>query len=156
MRKKKSPETKRKEKLWKLVAQFIKDRDSLEAGFERGSKKGYCIDCGLYCEGSSMHAGHFFPKSCSGARLKYHPHNINSQRGGCNVGYAQERVKIAYTAAMIKKYGIGIIDWFNKLKNLYMKRDKLYYETLISLYEKGYSPETEKEILEYLEKDIHR
>ena len=108
---------------------------------------GYCFDCGEYAEGQQFQAGHFEASGSCGAILRYHPHNMNGQKGGCNVGYAQERVKINYTLKMIDKYGREYVDHLKSLKNKQIKADIIFYETMIELYKKG----NEEDIINYLE-----
>lgn len=108
---------------------------------------GYCFDCGEYAEGQQFQAGHFEASGSSGAILRYHPHNMNGQKGGCNVGYVQERVKINYTLKMIDKWGREYVDHLKQLKNKSIKADIIFYETMIELYKKG----NEEDIIDYLE-----
>lgn len=108
---------------------------------------GYCFDCGEWAEGQQFQCGHFEPSGSSGAILRYHPMNMNGQKGGCNVGYVQERVKINYTLAMIKKYGQDKLNRLRQLKYKTIKADIVFYETMVELYKKG----NEEDIISYLE-----
>jgi len=108
---------------------------------------GYCFDCGLWSEGQQFQAGHFYPSGSCGALLRYHPQNMHGQRGGCNMKHQQEKVKINYTLAMIKKYGKKRVEELGRLKNRSIKADSIFYETMIKLYEQ----KDEKKIIKYLE-----
>lgn len=130
-----------KKKLWKEVARFIKERDGE-----------YCFDCGLHCTGQQLQAGHWIPNSTSGARLRYHPHNIHSQAGKCNLRYQQEDVKVRYSLTMAKVYGEKRVNELYQLKNKYMKDDRFYVMRLIELYSNPYSESLEMEIIDFLEK----
>lgn len=124
---------KAKAKLEKLSHDFVRHRDSVSPE----EIKGYCFDCGKLCEGQQFQAGHWQPSGSCGAVLRYHPHNMHGQSGGCNCGYRQEQVKINYTMRMIDKYGKEYVDFLMRLKNKSIKADILFYEKLISLYEEG-------------------
>lgn len=133
---------KAKQKLEKLSHDFVRRRDS----FEPEQKRGFCIDCGKLVEGQQFQAGHWQPSGSCGALLRYHPHNMHGQAGGCNCGYQQEQVKIRYTMAMIEKYGNDYVKELLSLKNRSIRADINFYETLIELYEEG----SEEEISLYL------
>lgn len=121
-----------KKDLEKISHDYIRRRDGINAEL-----KGHCIDCGDYAEGQQWQCGHWEPSGASGALLRYHPHNMHGQAGKCNVGYAQERVKIAYTMRMIQKYGQERADEIRRLKHRIIKADRYFYETLIRLYKEG-------------------
>lgn len=121
---KKSPETKLKEKLWKIVSKRIKARD-----------ENICFTSKKYVEGANAHCGHGIPSSVCGGRLRYHPANLHCQSyheninlGGHGVQYYQEQVKA---------YGQEYVDYLYSLKDNYIKVDKQFYETLIELYTNG-------------------
>ena len=133
---------KAKDKLEKLSHDFVRRRDSINPE----EIKGYCIDCGKLCEGQQAQAGHWQPSGSCGAILRYHPHNMHLQAGGCNCGYHQEQVKINYTMAMIKRYGKKYTQYLLELRNRTIKADINFYESLIELYEAG----NEDEIANYL------
>lgn len=126
------PIPKLKKDLETLSHTFIRKRDGIN-----GEIKGYCIDCGGYSEGQQFQAGHWLPSGSSGALLRYHPHNMHGQKGGCNVGYVQERVKADYTLKMIDKYGREYVDRLRQMKNKTIKADRFFYQTMIDLYKKG-------------------
>ena len=131
-------------KLEKVCHDFIRRRDSIEPNVEIG---GYCFDCGKLTYKQMFQAGHFLPSGSCGAILRFHPHNIHGQAGGCNCKYQQEKVKINYTMAMIKKYGKKYVDSLIALRNKSIKADSIFYEKMIDLYEAG----DEEAIVDYLE-----
>ena len=132
-----------KKELEEVSHTYIRKRDS-KNDYEIA---GNCFDCGMWAEGQQFQAGHFEPSGSCGAVLRYHPHNMHGQRGGCNVGYVQERVKINYTLAMIKKYGQKRVDELRRLKQKIIKADIIFYEKMIELYKAG----DEEAIVNYLE-----
>jgi len=132
------------QKLEKVSHDFIRRRDSIEPDIVIG---GYCFDCGKLTYRQMFQAGHFLPSGSCGAILRYHPRNIHGQASGCNCKYQQEKVKINYTMAMIKKYGKKYVDSLIALRNKSIKADSIFYQKMIDLYEAG----DEEAIVEYLE-----
>jgi len=132
-----------KKELEILSHTFVRKRDSINDI----EIKGFCFDCGMYAEGQQFQAGHFEPSGSCGAVLRYHPRNMHGQRGGCNVGYVQEKVKINYTLSMIDKYGRKYVDKLKQMRNKTIKADIIFYETMIELYKQG----DEQKICDYLE-----
>ena len=98
--KSKNPTNKAAKELEEVSHTYIRKRDSKTKDFIGGN----CFDCDKYCEGQQFQSGHFSPSGSCGAVLRYHPHNMHGQSGGCNCKYQQEKVKIDYTMRMIKKY----------------------------------------------------
>lgn len=130
--KKKDPTVKLKNILYKLSHDYIRRRDGME-----GDMRGYCFDCGNYAEGRNFQCGHFVPDAAGGAILRYHPHNMHGQAAGCNMKHQQESVKINYTLKMINKYGIDYVEYLKSLKNVVIKADSVFYQTMIDLYKEG-------------------
>jgi hypothetical protein len=91
-RERKTPLAKLKRAMWTLFAGYVKGRD--------GNR---CISCpatGL--EGSNWHAGHFFTSGAHG-NIRFHPKNVHSQCGRCNVWL---RGNVAnYAVAFLDRYG---------------------------------------------------
>lgn len=132
-----------KRKLEELSHAFVRRRDStVDEGYG-----GKCFDCKNVVYGQHFQAGHFEPSGSCGARLRYHPHNMHGQASGCNMKLQQEKVKIAYTIAMIDKYGREYVDKLRAYKNKTIDADIIFYETMVDLYRKG----DEDLIVEYLE-----
>lgn len=135
-----------KKKLEELSHTFIRKRDSIDSDFIGG----YCFDCGVYAEGQQFQCGHWERDSTGGALLRYHPHNMHGQAGGCNMKERQEVVKIVYTLRMIDTYGREYVDKLRFMKNKSIKADIIFYEKMIELYEKG----DENKIVEFLNNHI--
>lgn len=134
---------KAKKDLEKISHDYIRRRDSIN-DYEI---KGHCIDCGSLAEGQQFQCGHWQPSGSSGALLRFHPHNMHGQKGGCNTAWQQEKVKIDYTLVMIQRYGADYVAHLRVLKNKTIKADIIFYTTLIELYKEG----DEFKIVEYLE-----
>jgi len=132
-----------KDELEKISHTYVRKRDS-KNDYEIA---GNCFDCDEWAEGQQFQAGHFEPSGSCGAILRYHPHNMHGQKGGCNSQYQQEKVKVAYTLRMIDKYGREYVDHLRQLKNKQIKADIIFYETMIELYKNG----DEQAIVDYLE-----
>ncbi len=122
---------------------FVRRRDSINEN-EIG---GHCFDCGKLVFARDFQCGHWIPDSTGGALLRYHPQNMHGQASGCNCGYNQEMVKINYTLAMEKKYGLARVQELRQLKNKSIKADIIFYDTLISLYKQG----NQQNIIDWLE-----
>lgn len=93
-RERKSPMGTVRRTLWVLFSRYVKERDG-----------NVCFTCGASgLEGSNWHAGHLI--SGAKASTRYHPANVHSQCGKCNVWL---RGNIAeYTFRHIDKYGEAV------------------------------------------------
>lgn len=138
----KQPINKLQKELYEVSHTYIRKRDSISDD----KIGGYCFDCGKYEEGQQFQAGHFIPDASGGAILRYHPHNMHGQRGGCNMKHQQETVKINYTLKMIEKYGRKYVDKLKALKWKTIRADEIFYNKMIELYKAG----NEKKIISYL------
>lgn len=132
-----------KAKLEKISHDFVRRRDSKVDDRLAGN----CVDCGLWTEGGQFQAGHFESSGGNGAWLRYHPRNMHGQAGGCNMARSQEKVKISYTLKMIDKYGREYVDYLRSYKQISIKADIYYYESLYNMYQNG----TEEQICEWLD-----
>jgi len=141
-KKSKNPVIKLKYKLVEISHTHVRKRDSVS------DEKigGYCFDCKYYIEGQQFQAGHWIPDS-KGVITRYHPHNMHGQAGKCNCAYQQEFVKINYTFAMQKKYGIKYCKKLKEMSEKTIRVNVLFYTKMIELYEIG----DEQEIIKYLE-----
>ena len=130
-----------KKKLYEVSHKYIRDRDCKDG-------KGHCIDCNKEVGAKWIQCGHFIPDHSGQILLRYHPHNMWGQFSGCNLKFAQERVKINYTLAMIDKFGRAYVDSLVKMVDAgrAVKVDLSFYETMITLYEEG----DEGKIINYL------
>lgn len=139
--------TQEKKKLAKVLEKishdYIRHRDSVDETIIGG----YCFDCGTLAMGQQFQAGHFIADSVGGALLRYHPHNMHGQSGGCNMKHSQERVKIEYTIKMQEKYGIDYVNKLRALKLKSIKADSIFYNRMIELYTEG----DEDKIVDYLD-----
>lgn len=146
----KSETAKKIQLLTKLSHDFVRNRDSVHGN---GTFAGYCFDCNNWCEGQQFQAGHWIADSVGGMLLRYHPHNMHGQSGGCNMKYSQERVKINYTFKMIDKYGKEYVDHLRSLQHkkdaigMPLRADSIFYDKMIELYTKG----EESKIVAYLD-----
>lgn len=130
-------------KLVELSHSYIRRRDSIDEDVIGG----HCFDCGTLVFGQQFQAGHFIADSVGGALLRYHPHNMHGQSGGCNMKHSQERVKIEYTIKMQEKYGVDYVNHLRQMKNKSIKADSIFYNRMIELYKEG----NEQKIIDYLE-----
>ncbi len=130
--------------LTQISHDYIRYRDSV------GDHEGFggnCFDCGDLAFGQFFQCGHWQPNGGSGAILRFHPHNMHGQAAKCNTAWQQEKVKIDYTLAMIKKYGAERVEKLRYLRNKTIKADIIFYNQLIELYKIG----NEDMIVAYLE-----
>lgn len=130
-----------KKKLYEVSHAHVRARDSKD-GFGR------CIDCKKKVGIKWLQCGHFIPDQSGHILLRYHPHNMHGQFSGCNLRFAQERVKINYTLVMIDRYGREYVDSLLAMVDVgrAMKVDLSFYEEMIKLYEEG----DEDNIINYL------
>lgn len=74
-----------------------------------------CFTCGKYENYKLVDAGHYIPKATSGSYLKFYEKNVHVQCQDCN------RIKAGnykvYKDRLIVKYGLGIIEELNALRN---------------------------------------
>ena len=94
--------------LWKLLSLYIRKKDMDWKCFVN------CFTCGRYENYKLVDAGHYIPKSTSGSYLKFYEKNIHVQCQDCN------RLKggnyAVYKERLIVKYGLGIIEELNSLR----------------------------------------
>lgn len=81
-----------KKKLWRLFAQFIKQRDGM-----------FCVTCGEYCEGRNRQAGHYMPKGACGLEYYFGETNVHVQCAKCNC-FLHGNIP-NYRKFIIRKYG---------------------------------------------------
>jgi len=132
--KKKVSITKLKLKLWKIVADRIKERDNF-----------ICYTSGRKVEGSGAHCGHGMSNSICGARLRYHPKNLHCQSYYENIHASGNGIQ--YYQNQLRDYGQEEVNKLYALKNKYIKADVIFYETLTELYKNA----SWEEIEDYLE-----
>ena len=132
--------------LTELSHTFVRKRDSVSG--DGNVFGGPCCSCGKFCGGSDFQAGHWEADSTGGAILRYHPQNMHGQGGFCcNINrHGQQRMGVAYTMFMIKRYGLKHVEFLRSLKKKVIKADIIFFETMIELYRQG----DEKKIVAYL------
>jgi hypothetical protein len=92
-KKRKTPLAKLKRDLWALFAAYVKERDG-----------NVCFVCGATgLEGGNWHAGHLF-NSENNSVLRYHPKNVHSNCGRCNV-WLRGNIAV-YAARFLDVYGV--------------------------------------------------
>ena len=110
-----------KNKLWKLVSEYIRKRD-----------KGICITCGRWAEGKGYHAGHYIPKAICGMVLRYSDRNIYGQCYNCNINLGGNGAK--FHIELVKRYGQGFVDDLWKQKEILIKWEEEDYLRMIEYY----------------------
>lgn len=114
------------DKLWKLFSKFIRMRDANDNGIV------LCITCGTPRFWKNCDAGHFIGRQHK--RVKFHEWNVNGQCKPCN-GWGQgEQAK--YEIAINNKFGCGTSDSLRVIKKLGKIPNRIWYEVMISVYEK--------------------
>lgn len=120
--------------LWKLVSNFIRERD-----------KYICFTSGVKVSGSNAHCGHMYPSSVSGILLRYHPHNLACQSYVENIHHSGNGA-VFYQKAL-EKYGHEKMNTLKQLKQASAQGDRHFYTTMIDLYKQG----NEENIVKFLE-----
>jgi len=128
------PVSRLKKTLWKLVSDFIRQRD-----------KYICFTSGVRVAGSNAHCGHMYPSSVSGILARYHPHNLACQSYLENIHHSGNGAEFYQRA--LKKYGQDKMDRLKRLKQHSAQGDRYFYTTMIDLYKQG----DEEEIVKFLE-----
>lgn len=123
-----------KKTLWKLVSEFIRERDFY-----------LCRTCGRHGAGSQIHAGHFIPNASGGALLRYHPENIYAQCYHCNINLGGDGAN--YYRILELQYGQDLIKKLFNLKLHSIQADRYFYDSLINLYKNR----NQEEIVKFLE-----
>lgn len=112
-------------KCQKTINKYIRLRDC------NGLGGANCISCGIWYEFSKLDAGHFIPIT-SGA-LRFDERNINAQCIKCN-RYLHGNIR-HYQKAMIRKYGLSVIEELEKRE---FEPYKWTVEELEQLHDKYY------------------
>lgn len=114
-----------KKKLWKIFSEYIRRREADENGFVA------CISCGKIDHWKNQDAGHYIPKSL-GLSVYFEEKSVHSQCRGCNL-FRHGNLS-AYAISLRKKYGDGILEELDRIKNTPVKFSKLDYEEMIEKY----------------------
>lgn len=121
-KKSKTPLAKAKTKLWKVLKELIEIRDG-----------DTCISCGAEgLKGHHKHGGHFIPSSSCGGFLRYDLRNVHVQCSTCNLFRGGAGAE--YTRALEKKYSTGFVDNIIEDKQVSIKLDVNYVESLTNYY----------------------
>lgn len=122
-KKSKTPLAKAKGKLWKVLKQVIEIRDG-----------DTCISCGAEgLRGHNKHGGHFIPSSSCGGFLRYDLRNVHIQCSTCNLFRGGAGAE--YTRALEKKYSTAFVDKVIADKQVSIKLDVDYIESLTEYYQ---------------------
>lgn len=117
---KKSKDWRLKKKLDELVSQYVRRRD-----------KGICYTCGAKNPWKETDAGHYIKRSCW--RLRFAKRNVHCQCTKCNTFLRGNMDK--YAVHLEEDYGTGILQEFNRLKDMPVKIWKIKeLEDLIIYY----------------------
>lgn len=99
-----------------------------------------CVVCGKHVDPNmpgakqEMHAGHYISRKYKSLLLD--PKNCNSQCRLCNGKQNWEGVDERYTRYVIDKYGVGILDYYNKKKNEVVNITHKEWEELAEFWSK--------------------
>lgn len=113
-----------KTKLDRIFSEYIRLRDASPQGFTR------CISCGKVVPWKEADCGHFVNRSHVSTR--FHEKNCNAQCRKCN--RFDEGNPIGYMRGLVAKYGDGIIEKLEVLKNQNTKYSEFEYKVLIDYY----------------------
>ena len=114
-----------KKKLWKIFSEYIRRRDADENGMVK------CISCPTVKHWTEMDAGHFHPKSL-GLQVYFVEKNVHAQCQRCNLFLQGNQYQ--YALALEAKYGKGILEEFEQIKNTPLKLSRVDYMELIEKY----------------------
>jgi len=105
-----------KVKLWKVFAEYIKQRDRRK-----------CFTCNkTILPGKGLHCGHFIPSAVCGYELRYDEENVHVQCYFCNInlgGYGS-----MYYKKMLECYGEGKVKKIFKKLEYHNKNKKAWKE----------------------------
>lgn len=114
-----------KKQLWSLFSQYVRKRDCNEDGY------GSCISCGVIKHYKDADAGHFLPKSL-GLQVYFVEKNVHLQCSYCNLALQGNQVQ--YAKALVKRYGEGVLEELEQIKNTPLKLSRIDYMELIEKY----------------------
>lgn len=106
-----------KRELWKVFADYVKERDGWK-----------CFTCGRRVKGSSANAGHFIPKAAGGLALYFHEDNVHCQCVYCNLALEGNHYEYGL------RLGPEKVAELTKLKNVVVQWSPRNYEEKINLY----------------------
>lgn len=123
-KKSKTDIAKLKDKLWELCKQIIRRR--------YGNSCYTCPKTGL--EKSNWHTGHFIPSASGGAILRYDLRNLRPQCYHCNINHSGNGA--FFYRRLVEDEGQEYVDKLFQDKNIIVKADAMFYNSLIEKYEK--------------------
>lgn len=97
-----------KKKLWKIVSEYIRRRDSNSEWIWK------CCSCDIKKHWKELQAWHYIP-SWSSSYHRYEEKNIHIQCYGCNCWKGWNLIE--YRPFMIEKYWIAYVDWLFETRN---------------------------------------
>lgn len=116
-----------KKKLWTIVSEYIRLRDSDDENFCT------CCTCGIYKHyKDNIHAGHYVASGQSSFH-RYNEKNIHAQCGLCNVG--KNGCVLEYREFMINKYGLEYTEWLYESRNTTIDLWSVELKELIEQYQ---------------------
>lgn len=116
-----------KKRLWILFSQYIRQRDADENGYAP------CISCGKVEHYKLQDAGHYHPKSL-GLSVYFLEKGVHNQCTACN--RFRHGNLTAYAIALRKRYGEGILEELEQIKNTPLKLSRVDYMEMIEKYQK--------------------
>ena len=97
-----------------------------------------CVTCGVRIRNTKeMHAGHYIGRNCK--QLLFCEYNVHAQCRSCNFAQRIQDDNNKYTLAIIDKYGVDILDWFETIKEMGNKYTNEELVDMIGHYEIGVS-----------------
>lgn len=115
-----------RKKLWKIFSEYIRRRDADDNGIVK------CISCPQIKHYKEMDAGHYHPQSL-GLQVVFVEKNVHAQCTYCN--HALQGNQVEYSKALIKRYGEGILEELENIKNSSLKLSRSDYEEMIQKYQ---------------------
>ena len=100
-----------KKELDKVYSHYIRLKECLET--TGNPNQGICFTCGTRHDFKNLQCGHYIPRNHNSTR--YYEKNTHIQDVRCNI-FLRGNLDV-YALSLISKYGDGILDELNKMKN---------------------------------------
>ena len=116
-----------KKKLWRIFAEYIKRKHSVDGEWCN------CITCNkpIRIGTTDCQCGHFFPKG-SNQYIMWHEDNVAPQCSFCNL--AEQGAQERFEKALIVGIGQERVDHLHHVRKKTEKRGVIYYEDMIDKY----------------------
>ena len=114
-----------KNKLWKIISEYIRRKYADEHGMVS------CVTCEVRKHWKEMQAGHFIPQA-QGNSVRWLEDNIHPQDYRCNINLGGNGAE--YYPFMIETYGQDRVDELRRLSRQTVKLTASDYERLIQEY----------------------